>query len=111
MLKLVFVARNGGVGLRVSSNEGGEAFTGLGDRAETIHGERVGAQGAIFVAAFFVDLAKMVAHFTVVAQRPGGCDVLVRLIKIALIELDPSQSVPVGDERGNQRQFLLREAV
>src|ERR1700692_4979565 len=79
------------------------------NRTQSCRRQLVGAKGAIFLALFFIDLPEMIADFAVLPKSPGGCDIFFSLVEIALAEINPAQRVPVGNERRNQRQLLLRK--
>src|SRR5579864_2206604 len=53
----------------------------------------------------------MIANLTVMSESPSGGDVFFRGSQIAFGEMHPSQGIPVSDERGDERQFLLCEAI
>ena len=53
----------------------------------------------------------MVADLGVVAEFPRRRDVFFGLAQVAFREVYPAQRVPVSDQRRDQRQVFLREAV
>ena len=53
----------------------------------------------------------MVPDFAVMSERPGGGHVFLSLVEMTLIDMNPAQRVPVGDQRGDQRQIIFRQAI
>src|SRR4030081_2135929 len=53
----------------------------------------------------------MIAHLTVMAQSPGSRNIFLSLVEIALGKMDPTQRVPIGNQRRHEREVLLRKAV
>src|SRR6202022_1229419 len=75
------------------------------------HGESIGALGFVFFSALLINLPQMIAHLAVMAQSPGSRNIFLSLVEIALGKMDPTQRVPIRNQRSHERQVLLRKAV
>src|SRR5215469_1648877 len=53
----------------------------------------------------------MVSYFAVVPKRPGCIDIFFSLLEFALGELNPAERIPVGDQRWDQREITLGQAI
>ena len=66
---------------------------------------------AILLAESFVNLSEMIARLAILAEKPGGANVLRRTIQIVSLEEDPAEGVPIGGDIFDLDEILAADVI